>query len=138
MGSGSPSAPFCAIAGNAPGGRGYPANADIRQEWREPTGRIIVDWKPDLAFTDDTMIYASLSHGYKGGGANPPAIATPAGFYNARNSGGAAPPTFEPEFVNALEAGTKNTLLGGALILNASAFYYDYEGYQVSKIVDRS
>src|SRR5690606_19976719 len=50
----------------------------------------------------------------------------------------AAPPTFEPEFIDAFEVGTKNTLLGGGLVLNASAFYYAYEEYQVSKIVDRS
>jgi iron complex outermembrane receptor protein len=120
------------------GARGFMALPDIVQEWREPTGRLIVDWKPDLGVTDETMVYASLAHGYKGGGANPPNIAPPAGIFNAINSGGVNPATFEPEYVDALELGTKNTLLGGALILNGSAFYYDYEGYQVSKIVDRS
>ncbi len=120
------------------GARGFQALPDIVQEWREPTGRLIVDWKPDLGFTDETMVYASIAHGYKGGGANPPNIAPPAGIFNAMNSGGVNPTTFEPEYVDALEVGTKNTLLGGALILNGSAFYYDYEGYQVSKIVDRS
>ena len=128
----------CPLMGTGIGGRGSPANPDIIQEWREPTGRIIVDWKPDLGFTDETMVYASIAHGYKGGGANPPNIAPPAGIFNARNSGGTNPVTFEPEFIDALEIGTKNTLMGGALVLNGSAFYYDYEGYQVSKIVDRS
>lgn len=52
--------------------------------------------------------------------------------------GATAPPDFRPEFVNAFEAGAKNTLLGGGLVLNASAFYYDYKDYQLSKIVDRS
>src|SRR5690606_13427665 len=33
---------------------------------------------------------------------------------------------------------TKNGFLGGGLTVNATAFYYDYENYQVSKIVDRS
>jgi outer membrane receptor protein involved in Fe transport len=84
------------------------------------------------------MVYGSLSHGYKGGGANPPTIAPPAGIFNAVNSGVAAPPTFDPEYINAYEVGTKNTLLSGALVLNGSAFFYDYTGYQVSKIVDRS
>ena len=44
----------------------------IDQEWREPTGRLALDWKPDLAFTDETLLYASYAHGYKAGGANPP------------------------------------------------------------------
>ncbi len=133
---------ICPLAGTGRddglGARGSVPSPDIRQDWREPTGRIIVDWKPDLAFTDETMVYGSISHGYKGGGANPPNIAQPAGRYNETNSGVVSPPTFEPEFINAYEVGTKNTLLGGALILNGSAFYYDYDGYQVSKIVDRS
>lgn len=47
-------------------------------------------------------------------------------------------PTFEPEFVNSFEIGMKNTLLGGALMLNATAFYYDYTNYQVSQIKDRT
>ena len=131
-------AEFCPLAGTGVGGRGSVPLPDIVQEWREPTGRIIVDWKPDLSFTDETMVYGSIAHGYKGGGANPPNIAPPAGIYNAINSGVVAPPTFGPEFIDALEVGTKNILLGGALILNGSAFHYDYEGYQVSKIVDRS
>ena len=39
--------------------------------------------------------------------------------------------------VNIFEVGSKNTLLDGALTLNLAAFYYDYEGYQVSQIIDR-
>ena len=131
--------PGCGLGGTGVDGRGYPANPDIVQQWREPTGRLIVDWKPDLSFTDETMLYASMAHGYKGGGANPPGIAPPAGIINARSSAGvAAPPVFEPEFINAFEVGTKNALLGGGLIVNGSAFYYDYRDYQISKIVDRS
>ena len=128
----------CQLAGTGLNGRGSPAEPQIRQSWREPTGRLIVDWKPDLDFTDDTLIYASLSRGYKGGGANPPPIAAPAGLLASKASAAVAPRTFDPEYVNALEIGTKNSLMNGRLILNASAFYYDYKGYQVSKIVDRS
>jgi outer membrane receptor protein involved in Fe transport len=51
---------------------GYPELAPIKQTWREWTGRIGLDWKPELGFTDDTMLYAFYSRGYKGGGANPP------------------------------------------------------------------
>ena len=128
----------CQLTGTGVAGRGSPADPEIVQEWREPTGRMIVDWKPDLGFTDESMLYASYSHGYKGGGANPPSVAPPSGLYIAAAAGAAARPTFDPEFVDAFELGTKNTLLGGGLILNGAAFYYDYQGYQVSKIVDRS
>src|SRR3546814_19528928 len=46
-------------------------------------------------------------------------------------------PTFDPEFVNAFEIGTKNVLMGGRLTLNVAAFFYDYSNYQVSQIRDR-
>jgi outer membrane receptor protein involved in Fe transport len=48
------------------------------------------------------------------------------------------PATFDPEFINAYEIGTKNTLLDGEMTLNGTMFYYDYKGYQISQIVDRT
>ena len=99
------------------------------------TGRGVVTWTPDLDFTDQTMVYASYSRGYKAGGANPP---RPEGEFTSGLRSAAHPDTFDPEFVNAYELGTKNTLLDGDLVLNADAFYYDYKGYQISQIVDRT
>ena len=52
--------------------KGYPIAGMIEQNWGEWTGRLVLDWKPELSFTDDTLLYASGSRGYKGGGANPP------------------------------------------------------------------
>ena len=129
---------LCVSLGNAPGGRGYPTDPNIVQTWREPTGRVILDWSPQLPFADETLVYLSYARGYKGGGANPPSIAPPAGNFVRLAQGAVSSPTFDPEYVNAYEIGMKNTLLDGAVMLNTTAFYYDYEGYQVSKIVDRS
>jgi outer membrane receptor protein involved in Fe transport len=143
--------------------RGYPEQPAIKQHWGEWTGRLGADWKPDLSFTDQTMLYAFYSRGYKGGGANPPSP----GFatlpeYEAQVQRYGMPPelvqefadahffpilkltgveysrTFDPEFVNAFEVGAKNTLLGGALQFNTDAFFYDYKDYQVSQIRDRT
>jgi outer membrane receptor protein involved in Fe transport len=112
------------------------------QEWREPTGRLTVDWKPDLSFTDDTLLYASYAHGYKAGGSNPPPSALIAWALDVAEAkfhdSVAKPKTFEPEFVDAFEIGAKNTLLDGRLTVNLASFYYDYQGYQVSQIIDRS
>jgi outer membrane receptor protein involved in Fe transport len=77
------------------------------------------------------MLYAFYSRGYKGGGINPPVPADPA-------LAAGLSQFFDPEFINAYEIGTKNTLGNGALQLNASAFYYDYEGYQITQIVNRT
>lgn len=109
----------------------YGPDPDINQDWQEFTGRLGFDWKPELGFTDETMLYGFYSRGYKGGGANPPrAAGMPVAVEN--------PITFDPEYVDAFEIGAKNTLLGGSMTLNLSAFYYDYKDYQVSKVVDRT
>jgi iron complex outermembrane receptor protein len=116
-------------------GGGYPVESIVRQEWKEWTGRFIANWTPKLDFTDATLVYGSYSRGYKGGGANPPG---PVEDLLSAQSSLTHPPTFAPEFINAYEIGTKNTLLDGGLTLNGDVFYYDYKGYQISQIVDRT
>ena len=122
--------------GATTGGRvnsGYPALPDIEQEWGRFTGRAVLDWKPDLGFTDDTLIYLSAARGYKGGGTNPPRV----DFNPEVVQYQFLPQTFRPEYVNAFEIGTKNSFDGGRFTFNATGFYYDYKDYQVSQIVDR-
>ena len=97
-------------------------------DFEEMTGRFGFDWKPELAFTNQSLIYAFYSRGYKAGGLNPACSQNCTGL-NA---------TFEPEFINAFEVGSKNTLLDGTLQVNGTVFMYDYTGYQVSKIVNRT
>ena len=121
------------IALFVPGGPGIPISATkpyLTADFKEMTGRLGFDWKPDVSFTDETLIYLFYSRGYKAGGLNSPCTIGPGVICGA--------PTFDPEFVNALELGTKNTLLGGAMVLNLTAFKYDYIGYQISKIVNRA
>ncbi len=89
-------------------------------EW---TGRAVLDWK----LSDDNLIYASYSRGYKSGGINPPLSPV-----------FAVAEAFDPEFVNAFEIGSKNVLMDGKLTLNATAFYYQYKGLQLSRIVART
>ncbi|HVT25964.1 MAG TPA: TonB-dependent receptor [Rhizomicrobium sp.] len=144
---------------------GYPQTDTIRQHWGEVTGRLVANWNPKLSFTDDTLVYGSYSRGYKAGGANPPSpgfatfddLAAQAAsdpsplahtFFDSSVRLGNVPfvymtaieygQTFKPEFVNAFEVGSKNTLLNGALTLNNSAFFYDYKDYQVSQIRNRT
>src|SRR6185437_12023276 len=116
-------------------GGGYPVLNIIDQEWKEITGRFNVNWTPKLDFTDSTLVYASYAHGYKGGGANPPG---PIVNQLSAQSFVAHPATFAPEFINSFELGSKNSLLDGSMTLNGSVFYYDYKGYQISQIVDRT
>jgi len=114
-----------------PGGPGIPLSTTtpyLTADFEEVTGRFGFDWKPEVGFTDETLIYLFYSRGYKAGGVNPACSAVV----------GCPPPTFDPEFVDAIELGAKNTLLGGAMVLNVTGFKYDYIGYQVSKIVNRT
>jgi len=124
------------FVGDTTGGRvnsGYPALPDINQEWNEFTGRAVLDWKPDLGFTDDTLVYLSASRGYKGGGTNPPRVDVNPAIVQYQPLA----QTFRPEYLNAFEIGMKNSFAGGRFTLNATAFYYDYRDYQISQIVDR-
>ena len=104
---------------------GLPDYRTDQDTFSDTTGRFVVDWQ----LGESTMAYASYSRGYKGGGFNPPF--DPAVFPNASR-------TFDPETINAFEIGTKSMFADGDLILNLSAFYYDYEGLQISRIVNRT
>jgi iron complex outermembrane recepter protein len=119
----------CPTTGNAVAGNyGSVAGCDAFQlrdaTFSAWTGRAVADFK----VTDDNLLYASYSRGYKSGGINPPLAVALGGLQT----------TFKPEFVNAFEIGTKNKFGDGALTLNASAFYYQYKGMQLSRIVNRT
>ncbi len=75
----------------------------------ETTGRVVFNWRPN----DDHLFYASFSQGFKSGGFNP-----------GRQG-------FDPEFVDNYEFGHKATLFDGTLRWNTSAYYSDYDGFQL-------
>jgi outer membrane receptor protein involved in Fe transport len=120
--------------------KGIPPAGVLVQSWQEFTGRAVANWTPKLDFTDESLFYASYSRGYKAGGANPPGVVPifSGGVDFSSPSDLTHPLTFKPEFVNAFELGTKNTLLNGTMTLNGDVFYYDYKNYQISQIVDRT
>ena len=100
-----------------------------RQTNREFTDRVNLDWTPTLPFTDKSLFYVSYGRGYKGGGFNGACQV---------GDGAGCPPIYAPEFINAYEAGTKNTLLGGSLNVNLTGFYYDYSGYQIAQYINQA
>ena len=65
-----------------------------------------------------SLVYATIASGHREGGY---------GF----SSPFSAPDAYAPENMVDYEEGTKNTLMDGALLLNAAAFYYDYKSYQL-------
>ena len=75
--------------------------------------------------TPDNMVYASYSRGYKSGGFD---------YNGAVDLVGAGQNAYDPEFVKAYEIGSKNTFWDRRLVLNLTAFYYDYRDLQVFRL----
>lgn len=97
-----------------------PAYVKRQTEFDVWTGRASFDYRLPVSFTDSTLAYASWSRGYKAGGFNPVSAGNPN-------------PTFEPEFVDAIELGLKNTLADGAVQANLTLFQYDYQNLQLTQ-----
>ncbi|NGY05843.1 TonB-dependent receptor [Solimonas terrae] len=85
----------------------------------DSTGQIKAsELEPRLTFkknwTPDTMSYASVSRGFRGGGVNPP---------------GSPNPTYQGDSVWTYELGSKLSLLDRHLNLDVAAFYNDYRHF---------
>jgi iron complex outermembrane recepter protein len=115
--------PFFAAYDADAGRPGQQSFAERSVQFGRLTGRAVVDYK----ITDDNLIYASYSRGYKSGGINPPLQPE----FNVAES-------FAPETVNSFEIGSKNSFANGAFVLNIAAFYYQYKNLQLSRIVART
>ncbi len=73
----------------------------------------------DHRFDNGTLIYVSKNLGFKSGGYNTSEPSLPA---------------FDPEKLNAYEAGFKSELFNHSLRLNGAAYYYDYTNIQMVKL----
>jgi iron complex outermembrane receptor protein len=86
------------------------------------TPRISVEYQ----ITDDSMVYASVAKGVKAGGFN--------GFTASTTPLTPDEQAFDPEENWTYEIGSKNVLLDGRLILNASLYYIDWSDMQVTSV----
>lgn len=80
--------------------------------------------------TDEVMVYAGYSRGFKAGGFNLDRqfngpVTPGVGYTNVDTS-------FAPETISAWEAGFKSTLFGNVLQLNGNFFYQDIEDFQLN------
>lgn len=101
------------VTSNLPSGQ-IPISLDRHDsDW---SGKIELDWQAN----DDTLVYASISRGIKGGGFTAPldGLLTVAEL------------SYDPEVLVSYEVGLKMTFLDGMARLNTSAFYYDYKDFQ--------
>lgn len=89
-------------------------------DWSVTTGKVSIDYRVD----ENSLLYATVSRGYKAGGLNP--------------GGPAGGETFDPEYLNTIELGSKSEFADGRIRANFNAFYYDYEGLQIGSVRDTS
>jgi iron complex outermembrane receptor protein len=83
-----------------------------------------VNWRVgvDYDLTPQTMLYATVSTGYRSGG--------------LQSSSNPAPFTsYKPENVTNYEGGIRSSLMGGKLFLSGTVFNMDYKDLQVSSII---
>ena len=92
-------------------------NLKESKNFYRPTWRAALDHR----FSPELLAYVSVNTGYKSGGFDPLAVATPA---------------FASEILTAYEAGFKTNLLGNRITVNGSAFYYDYKNLQVQQFIN--
>lgn len=88
------------------------ANRKIDDDWDNVSGRLVLDYM----YSDEQMMYASISSGYKAGG--------------FRLGSLQENPSFDPEEVISYEIGYKGTY-ADVLRVNAAAYFYDYSDMQV-------
>jgi iron complex outermembrane receptor protein len=89
-------------------------SAASQATFSDPTGRVILDWKPDA----DTMLYGSWSRGFRSGG------------YNGRATSATSIGPYDPERVDSFEAGLKKDFAGGKIRFNPTVFWAEYSDKQ--------
>ena len=98
---------------------------DPETEYANNTGRFVVDY----VLNDNTLVYGSISKGFKGGGFNP--ALDPAKYPDT-------PQVFPSTELTAFEVGFKADFPEQGMRLNAAAYMYDAEDYQVTKIQNKT
>ncbi len=95
----------------------YPENAFGSDEWSEFSPSIKLRYR----HSDNLMLYAGASSGFKAGGFLP-------------SGGQSSLPSFDPEIVDTYSLGLKSTLANGQVRLNAELFLNDYQDKQVAVV----
>ncbi|MFS0736736.1 TonB-dependent receptor [Sphingomonas sp. 1P06PA] len=91
-----------------------------RESWSKFTPKVTIDYRP----TDELMVYATWSRGYRSGG------------FNGRGQTfNTATIPYNPETVDSYEVGVKSEFLDRRVSLNLAGFYTDYKDIQQSTTV---
>ncbi|GAB5459337.1 MAG: TonB-dependent receptor [Henriciella sp.] len=77
----------------------------------------------DYSVSEDVLLYASYSTGFKGGAFDNRALSV------------LGDQPISPEYIDAFELGLKSTLADGAIQLNAAVFHYNWEDQQLFEVI---
>ncbi len=105
-----------------------------KQDWDAFTPRAQIRFRPN----NDTMVFGSVTRGYKAGGFGSFVIQTTEDFYAPNfpsapvSKADARPDDFDPETAWSYEVGYKADLLERTLRTDLSVYYYTYEDLQVT------
>lgn len=105
---------------NGNGAKGFAPPDSSGGNWSKMTWKAALDYK----LSDDHMVYAQYSTGFKAGGFDMNADTGPTNIMTP----------YQPESIKAIEIGSKNTFLEGRATLNLSAFQYDYKNMQTFRL----
>lgn len=103
------------------------------EEWDDTTWRGLIRW----ATSDEGMLFASYTQGYKSGGfgsfsiVDRDGIAPDFGTTDISREDGYLPDTFDPETADSYEIGYKDSFLDGSANYDLTAFYYEYQDLQI-------
>jgi len=106
---------------------------DRTESWDDTTWRVLAKWRP----TDDAMLFASYTEGFKSGGFGSFVLADrngqgpEFGTTDIAPGDGYGPGTFEPETVDSYEIGYKDSFFDGQTNVDLTVFYYEYQDLQV-------
>lgn len=109
-----------------------PTLANLKSDWDDFSLRSVIDYRVN----DDSMVFFSVSQGYKSGGFNSFPIVDLGEFFPLTTPGQLEP--YDEEKVTSYELGIKSELMERRLRLNASVFYYDWDDLQVQITRDKA
>ena len=91
---------------------------NTKDNWGALSPKVALDYQ----LSDSSMLYASVSRGFRSGG------------INGRASSPASLNAYDPEYVTSYEIGWKSQFLDDKLRLNSSIYFSDYEDRQLSTV----
>lgn len=122
-------------------GIGSPTGTDVATTTHQVQSNAGINPKLNVSYDvdKDTLLYATVAKGFRPGGGNQPLPISPGscvynGLVSLGYANGVEPMTYKADTLWSYEAGEKARLMGGALRLNASVFFENWQNIQLEEL----